>query len=138
MDELKSECNDIDIIGTMMFIDVFGIPPEMIPNGRNFNDVVDFMKKNGFREERGSLSNWKNFVKVHDDIYFLLRIQQHLMNAKSCDFIYEYTYEMTVRIIGTPMSFKEKDKNLRNALCNAFAKAQNWSIENGNTGNGIE
>ena len=37
-----------------------------------------------------------------------------------------------------PMFFEEKDKNLRKALCNAFEKAQNWSIENGNTGSGIE
>ena len=66
----------------MRFIDVFGIPPEMVPNGADFNDVVYFifndvvyfMKKNDFREECGSLSSWKNFVKVHDDIYFLLRI----------------------------------------------------------------
>ena len=54
--------------------------------------------------------------------------------TKSC----EYTYGMTVRILGIPMFFEEKDRNLRKALCKAFAKAQNWSIENGNTGSGVE
>lgn len=130
----KTEYSGLDTVSLMKFIDVFGIPPEMVPNGADFNDVVYFMKKNDFMEECGSLSSWKNFVKVHDDIYFLLRIQRHLMDAKSC----EYTYEMTVKILGIPMFFEEKDKNLRKALCNAFAKAQNWSIENGNTGSGIE
>lgn len=128
----------LDTVSLMEFIDMFGISPEMVPDGRNFNDVVKFMKSNGFREERGSLSNCKYFVKLHGDMYFLLRIQQHRIGGKSCVFIYEYAYEMTVRIMGTPMSFNEKDKNLRNALCNAFAKAQNWSVENGNSGNGIE
>ena len=122
------------MVSLMKFIDVFGISPEMVPSGGDFNDVINFMKKNNFMEERGSLINWKNFVKVHDDIYFLLRIQRRLIDAKS----YEYTYEMTVKILGIPMFFEEKDKNLRKALCNAFAKAQNWSIENGNTGSGIE
>ena len=134
MNSHETEYSGLDTVSLMKFIDVFGIPPEMVPNGADFNDVVYFMKKNDFREECGSLSSWKNFVKVHDDIYFLLRIQRYLMDAKSC----EYTYGMTVRILGIPMFFEEKDRNLRKALCNAFAKAQNWSIENGNTGSGVE
>ena len=96
MNSHETEYSGLDTVLLMKFIDVFGIPPEMVPNGADFNDVVYFMKKNDFREECGSLSSWKNFVKVHDDIYFLLRIQRHLMDAKSC----EYTYEMTVRILG--------------------------------------
>ena len=40
MNSHETEYSGLDTVSLMKFIDVFGIPPEMVPNGADFNDVV--------------------------------------------------------------------------------------------------
>ena len=109
----------------MMFIDIFGNQPEMIPDGKDFNQVIDFLKKNGFYEGNNSHEHWKSFGKFHEKFYFRVNIQQRRIAPELLPFVFEYTYRVRVKITDTRIVSNEMSKNFRDALCVAFTNAFN-------------
>lgn len=134
MNELAS--NGLDAFELMRFIDIFGVPPERLPDGKDIDDVIGFLKAGKFREEFVKTC-WRGFSRSYGRFFLWVKIYNASVSPKASHFKHAYTYEMTLRTVGDPTWFQRKYDNFRQGIIEAGRYMADGE-DDGDTGNSFK